>query len=106
MLKCKTNTPRMGKRVVDAFKASRTVEDHPNVNSAFEHGQWWITCQCGAAFSVADCEGGDAVHGFGFEQLSDGEEGFHDDPYAAASDWMNVIPEFLEKAERRTAAPH
>lgn len=44
----------------------------------FEHGQLWITCLCGAAWSACDSEGGEMSYdedgnGWTFEQVSEGE---------------------------------
>jgi hypothetical protein len=69
----------MGERVLEAFKSSPLYEAHPNVDSYFEHGQWWITCLCGAAWSVNDGEGPDTYDGFCFEETSAGDEDYHRD---------------------------
>jgi hypothetical protein len=72
-LKTETNTPAMGKRIAEAFKASQAAESHicsQNVfSSEFEHGQWWVLCLCGESWSVVDAESGTAVDGFDFEPL-------------------------------------
>jgi predicted 2-oxoglutarate/Fe(II)-dependent dioxygenase YbiX len=86
MLKCETNTPEMGRLVLEAFKASPDSEIHSPLNAHYEHGQWWIMCVCGATWSVADAEGPSIraelesnwiFDGFCFEQISDGEDGYH-----------------------------
>ena len=43
-----------------------------------EHGQDWVTCLCGATWSVVTCEDykGEWED---YEQIDDGEEGFHGD---------------------------
>lgn len=72
-LKTEINTPEMGERVTEAFEASGIAEG--TIQSNFEHGQWWITVlESGAQWSVCDAEGGDAVDGFCFEQITEGED--------------------------------
>lgn len=74
MLKCETNTPQMEKRIGDAFDA-RFPQYKGDCNVDFEHGQWWVNhILTGAAWAVFDAEGGDSVDGFGFEQVSEGDE--------------------------------
>jgi len=46
----------------------------PQMTSFFEHGQWWVQdINSDATWSVVDAEGGDAVAGYSFEQITDGE---------------------------------
>lgn len=60
------------------YSADLDLEPH-NLVPVYEHGQWWLTCQCGAQWSAHDRqEDGEPPH-FGFEQVTEGEEGFHDD---------------------------
>ncbi len=41
----------------------------------FEHGQWWVTVKpTGAQWSVHDAEGHGSVDGFGFEQVTEGDD--------------------------------
>lgn len=78
MLNTETNTPAMEARVLEAFELSPYCGGGPFAHTPcadFEHGQWWITCiGCGAQWSVCDAEGGPAVDGFDFEQVTEGEE--------------------------------
>jgi hypothetical protein len=75
LLKCETNTERMGDEVLDAFRGEEGGIHDEHVQSVFEHGQWYINCTaCGAQWAVNDAEGGAAVCGFDFEQISDGDE--------------------------------
>lgn len=67
-----------GERVRAAFEVSDHAHEHDGSSDVFaehyEHGHWWIICDCGAQWSVVDQVGGDAIDGFGFEQVSDGDE--------------------------------
>ncbi len=75
-MKSTTNTPEMGKRVLEAFKARNPAHvcGLTGIEAAFEHDSWWILCKpCGASWGVHDAVGGDAVDGFGFEQIDEGE---------------------------------
>jgi len=57
----------------DECRRHDTLCDDGTTDWNFEHGQLWITCTCGAAWSVVDAEGGPAVRGFDFEQVSQGD---------------------------------
>lgn len=81
MLKTEKNTKAMQQRILLAaadhhilgkrFKQGTSC----GLSVDFEHGQWWITeLETGAAWSVVDAEGGHAVDGFDFEQVSEGDE--------------------------------
>lgn len=75
MLKCETNTPEMGERVLRHFLASFEADvrnaTENDVQAHFEHGQWWVTyLPSGAAWSVNDLNASD----FCFEQVSQGDE--------------------------------
>jgi hypothetical protein len=77
MLKTETNTPEMESRILNAFNEWRPGGCHPVASADFEHGQWWVTCgECGAQFSVVDADGGAAVDGFDFEQVTEGVGGY------------------------------
>lgn len=71
MLKTETNTPEMANRIcMAAWKKGLR-----HISLDFEHGQWWVTnTQTSAAWSVVDAEGGSAIDGFDFEQVSLGDE--------------------------------
>lgn len=72
MLKTETNTPTMERRIL---KAARASIRRRNLTAWFEHGQWWIEhLPTGAQWSVVDAEGGPAVDGFDFEQITEGED--------------------------------
>ena len=71
MLKTETDTKEMALRVI---RAARKALHRHKLRADFEHGQWWIThLPSGAAWSVCDAEGGPAVDGFDFEQVSEGD---------------------------------
>lgn len=88
MLKTERDTAAMHVRARNAFRAwaqgSRGGRRHTHFKrrgfgpvsptSAFEHGQLWITCSCGANYSVVDATGVDSVDGFSFEQVTPGDE--------------------------------
>lgn len=73
MLPSETNNPEIDDAVKDAFAASDLSDFHPDYSTAFEHGQWWVICKCGASWSVVDTQ-----DGFDFEQVSDGDEDYHE----------------------------
>jgi hypothetical protein len=55
--------------------AARQIIKHRNLDTFFEHGQWWIRhTPTGATWSVVDAEGGRSVLGFDFEQVTEGDE--------------------------------
>jgi hypothetical protein len=73
MLKTETNTGPMGRRIV---RAAHKALGRGRYRADFEHGQWWIEHRpSGAQWSVVDAEGGPAVDGFDFEQVTEGTEG-------------------------------
>lgn len=77
-LKTETNTPAMRERIEAAFDASDrgagNLGPDDTAHAVFEHDQWWITCpESGVQWSVCDAVGGDAIDGFTFEQVSEGE---------------------------------
>lgn len=47
---------------IDAFLEDKQIDPsfpHNKLNSFFEHGQWWATCNlCGASWSIVDSEPG------------------------------------------------
>lgn len=73
MLKTETNTLSMSRRVrAAAFDAQ--LGRIGELQTDFEHGQWWVTnTRTGAQWSAIDTEGAGAVDGFGFEQVTEGE---------------------------------
>ena len=73
MLKTETNTRAMGDRVVSV---ARKVLKRRNLASFFEHGQWWVEhIPSGAQWSVVDAGNREqGPDGFGFEQVTEGEE--------------------------------
>lgn len=75
MLKTETNTAKIERAILAAARVHSETETHGFFTAAFEHGQWWLTCgSCGAQWSVVDAEGGDSVDGFGFEEVTHGDE--------------------------------
>lgn len=76
MLRCED--PNNDDNLVGWFEDSEEFDTfpaghEPNLESFFEHGQWWISDKVsGAAWSVNDAEI-DGDDGYSFEQVSDGE---------------------------------
>lgn len=74
----KTENPKNAEKALKAFKKSVVKKRHDYYAKQnndfylchFEHGQLWITCSDGAAWSVVDAEGVESVNGFDFEQVS------------------------------------
>lgn len=77
MLNCEKNTPEMDAEVLTCFRAFDTLNIHTEATTVFEHGQWYITCPCGAQWSVNDASGPGTIDGFDFEQVSEGDEDYH-----------------------------
>lgn len=74
MLKTETNTPAMERRIKRAALIALRA-DAVSLNTVFEHGQWWIVNRfTGAQWSVVDAEGGPAIDGFDFEQVTFGDD--------------------------------
>ena len=80
-LKSETNTPRMEKRVLDAFEKSDIAHAIRSnrlgrFRIKFEHGQWFITdLDSGAQWAVVDAaDAYSGIDGFDFEQVTAGEE--------------------------------
>ena len=74
MLKTETNTLDMESQIRKAAYEALSIRGG-QLQSDFEHGQWWITNQeSGAQWSVVDAEGGLSVDGFDFEQVTEGDE--------------------------------
>lgn len=69
-----TENRENGIDALNAFKRSDQYLDHVSFNCGcdldwnFEHGQLWISCPCGALWSVNDSN-----YGFCFEQVSEGD---------------------------------
>ena len=73
-LKTEINSPAMEKRVLHAARVVLGI-GRAYLAADFEHGQWWITnLNTGAQYSVVDAEGRQTSDGFGFEQVTQGEE--------------------------------
>jgi len=75
MFKCE-NPKTSEARILRAFRKGGHASGHGrrNLSTTYEHGQHWVLCVCGAAWSVVDAEGGD---GFDFEPVSTGDEDYH-----------------------------
>ena len=74
MLRSETNTQKVRSQIYDA--ACEILKDN-NLQTAFEHGQWWVTVlTTGAQYSVNDADGNsdDIVNGFCLEEVTRGEE--------------------------------
>jgi hypothetical protein len=73
-LKTEQNTATMEKRISKAAHVALGIPSR-HICADFEHGQWWITnLRSGAQWSVVDAEGGLAVDGFDFEQVTEGDQ--------------------------------
>lgn len=83
MLKTEQNTPEVQEQIQSLIERGEIPGDHGPFATHFEHGQWWVTCHCGASWSVVDAEGPDVDPeiGLDFEQVDNGDEDFHrEDP--------------------------
>lgn len=70
----KTENRANGLVALKAFKRAKMHTCKAGIDWHYEHGQLWITCTCGAAWSVVVAEGPGSFNGYGFEQVSDGED--------------------------------
>lgn len=71
MLKTETNTTKMEARVRRAARIDLKIPP-AELQTNFEHGQWWITHKTtGAQWSVCDAN---TNTGFTFEQVTEGEK--------------------------------
>lgn len=77
MLLTETNTPKVASLIRVEAMSSESLSLHgSNLNTTFEHGQWWLTCaDCGAQWSVSDADPGP----FDFELVTEGDEDAHRD---------------------------
>jgi len=74
-LKTERNTPTIEQRALRAARKALKLSRRVRLAADFEHGQWWITnLDTGAQWSVVDADGGPAVDGFDFEQVTRGDE--------------------------------
>lgn len=74
MLKTEQNTPEVNSEIWGFIYDDEKLSLHQNVNTYFEHGQWWVSCNdCGAAWSVVDAII-DNEEIFDFEEVSAGDE--------------------------------
>ena len=98
ILKTETNTPEMLRRIEAAWEIydadyrgynnadGRVPDTHVGARVVYEHGQHWVTCPCGASWSVGDAMdavdavGAGTIDGFGFEVIDDGDEDYHTPP--------------------------
>lgn len=67
--------------MVDAL-ADKIQEPHDNIQTFYEHGQWWVNClACGAIWAAVDCEGiddaGNAI-ALDLERIEQGDESCSD----------------------------
>jgi hypothetical protein len=76
MLRTETNTPETEADIRrEAMDETGLDLDRDDIQTDFEHGQWWVTqLSTGAQWSVVDVltRAGEEV--FGFEQVSEGED--------------------------------
>lgn len=70
------NDPSVRRDVLTDFMACPDIDEEHTPEAFFEHDAWWVQCNCGAQWSVVDTK-----NGFDFEQVSQGDEGFHGDSY-------------------------
>lgn len=73
-LLCTVNEPEVHDLILEFWEQAEERGPHDLVTPVFEHGQWWVTCDCGAQWSVNDCTPG----GFDFEEVSTGDEDYHE----------------------------
>lgn len=75
-MKLKSENPRNATSALNAFFAQHRIQaaQRPSYSCRFEHGQLWIISLSGAAWSVVDAESRNDASGYGFEQVSEGEE--------------------------------
>lgn len=75
MLKTETNTPEVERQIREA--AIKKFGFNTAVQLDFEHGQWWLSIPAtGAQYSVVDAEGGPAINGFDFEEVTPPDEDY------------------------------
>jgi hypothetical protein len=75
-LRCERNCKSVKKEILKDFRREGLMKQHPGSSPVFEHGCYWMVCQCGASWGVADA----VIHGeecFAFEQVSYGDEEYH-----------------------------
>ena len=71
-----TDTPKVEALIRYCVEYPESTEGHEHLTH-FEHGQWWVTCLCGAIWSVVDSYPGILGKGIDFEQIEHGDEDFH-----------------------------
>jgi hypothetical protein len=73
-LKTEQDTPAMGRRVLAAARRAKLGRSR-DLDSVFEHGQWWIIERgTGGTWAVNDAEGPGTFGGFDFEVVTRPEE--------------------------------
>lgn len=66
-----------GATVEEVSPSFEPSDFHPHdVTPHFEHGQWWLTCNCGASWSAQDAEKNGETF-IDWEEISDGVEDYH-----------------------------
>ena len=73
------NEPSMRRDVLTDFMNCPSIDGEHTPEAVFEHDAWWVQCKCGAQWSVVDVETRGGDHYFDFEQVSQGDEGYHGD---------------------------
>lgn len=74
-LKSTANTAEMEERIGAAFEVSEHAGEDEDFEVFFEHDRWWVSEPAtGKIWSVHDQVGGDAIRGFGFELINEGDE--------------------------------
>jgi hypothetical protein len=54
------------------FSGTTMAGEHPDTEVHIEHGQPWVTCLCGASWSVVDTS-----RGLDYERIDEGDDGYH-----------------------------
>lgn len=101
-LKTEQNTPQMGEEVEALAQTHPETEVHKYCTATFEHGQWWVTCNCGAIWSVVDVEPSQFGNGLDLESIDDGDGGCQqeleeEDPYGPGKMGSAEKPVLMDK---------
>ncbi len=95
-LRCETNDPEIRQDILTCFLSECDLEHTYTSRACFEHGQWFVECACGAQWSVNDGELANGDEVFLFEQVSSGDEDFHED-----SEPYNMRPNTTVRSEKK-----
>lgn len=62
------------------FSGTSMAGEHPDTEVHIEHGQPWVTCLCGASWSVVD-----TGRGLDYERIDEGDDSYHLQPNGRAT---------------------